>query len=139
MEINRGVSWGATIAHISLPGIDFVGIEQRQPVLHGMMADHAQRIIHVHTWDRDDIDVVVFLAVGPDTGKQNFISDLPDKITELKKLKEKIVIFVDGAVKKDNIAQVAAMKPDVIVTGSAVFDGKDPGGNLKFMMEAICE
>ena len=87
----------------------------------------------------DDVDVVVLLAVGPDTGKQNFISDLPDKIAELKKLKEDIVIFVDGAVKKDNIAQVAAMGPDVIVTGSAVFDGKDPAGNLKFMMETINE
>ena len=28
----------------------------------------------------DDVDVVVLLAVGPDTGKQNFISDLPGRI-----------------------------------------------------------
>ena len=85
----------------------------------------------------DDIDVVVLLAVGPDTGKQNFISNLPGKIAELKKLKDDVVLFVDGAVKKDNIAQVAAMGPDVIVTGSAVFDGKDPAGNVKFMLDAI--
>lgn len=87
----------------------------------------------------DDIDVVVLLAVGPDTGKQNFISDLPGKIVGLKQLKEDVVIFVDGAIKKDNVAQVAAMGPDVIVTGSAVFDGKDPAGNLTYMMEAIRE
>ena len=31
------------------------------------------------------------------------------------------------------------MGPDVIVTGSAVFDGKDAAGNLKYMMEAINE
>lgn len=85
----------------------------------------------------DDVDVVVLLAVGPDTGKQNFISDLPGKIAKLKKLKEDIVIFVDGAIKKDNVAQVATMGPDVIVTGSAVFDGKDPAGNVKFMLDAI--
>ena len=84
----------------------------------------------------DDVDVVVLLAVGPDTGKQNFILDLPGRIAELKRLKEDIVIFVDGAIKKNNIAQVAAMGPDVIVTGSAVFDGKDPAGNLKFMLDA---
>ena len=87
----------------------------------------------------DDIDVVVLLAVGPETGKQNFILNMPNKIAKLKQLKENVVIFIDGAVKKDNIVQVAAMKPDVIVTGSAVFDGKDPAGNLKFMMEAIRE
>jgi ribulose-phosphate 3-epimerase len=87
----------------------------------------------------DEIDVVLLLAVGPDTGKQNFLSDLPDKIAQVKALDEDVVIFIDGAVKKDNVAQVAAMGPDVIVTGSAVFDGKDPAGNLNFMMEAIRE
>ena len=87
----------------------------------------------------DDIDVVVLLALGPETGKQSFISDLSKKITELKQRKEDVVIFVDGAIKKDNVAEVAAMGPDVIVTGSAVFDGKDAAGNLKSMMEAIDE
>ncbi|MHC4858242.1 MAG: geranylgeranylglyceryl/heptaprenylglyceryl phosphate synthase [Planctomycetota bacterium] len=67
------------------------------------------------------------------------MSDLSKKIAELKQRKEDVVIFVDGAIKKDNVAEVAAMEPDVIVTGSAVFDGKDAAGNLKSMMEAIDE
>ncbi len=87
----------------------------------------------------EDVDIVLLLAVGPDTGKQAFVSELPAKIAELKKLKEDVLIFVDGAVKKDNIAEVAAMGPNVIITGSAVFDGKDPAGNATFMMEAINE
>ena len=58
-------------------------------------------------------------------------------LEELKKLKDDVLIFVDGAIKKDNIAHVATMGPNVIVTGSAVFDGKNPEGNVKFMMEAI--
>lgn len=85
----------------------------------------------------DAVDVVLLLAVGPDTGKQEFISDLSGKIAELRQLKEGVLIFVDGAIKKDNVARVAAMGPDVIVAGSAVFDGKDPAGNVKCMMEAI--
>ena len=85
----------------------------------------------------DKLDLVVLLAVGPDTGSSNFIADLPDKIAQVRKLNPNLLIFVDGAIKKDNIAQVAAMGPDVIVTGSAVFDGKDPAGNLKIMLEAI--
>ena len=87
----------------------------------------------------DDVDVVVLLAVGPDTGKQNFIPELPGKIAALKELSEDVVIHVDGAIKKDNVAHVATLGPDVIVIGSAVFDGIDPATNLKFVMEAIGE
>ena len=85
----------------------------------------------------EDVDIVLLLAVGPNTGSQNFISELPGKIAELKKIKKDALVFVDGAIKKNNIAEVAAMSPDVVITGSAVFDGKDPAGNVKFMMEAI--
>ena len=34
-------------------------------------------------------------------------------------------------------AEVAAMGPNVVITGSAVFDGKDAAGNAKFMMETV--
>ena len=61
----------------------------------------------------------------------------PKRIAELKKIKGDILIFIDGAIKKDNITEVAAIGPDVIITGSAVFDGKDPAGNANFMMETI--
>ena len=84
-----------------------------------------------------EIDSVLLLAVGPDTGGQNFLADLPERIAKVRTLKEDILINVDGAVKKDTIADIAAMAPDVIVTGSAVFDGRDARGNLNVMMEAI--
>jgi ribulose-phosphate 3-epimerase len=85
----------------------------------------------------DDVDIVLLLAVSPDAAGQNFISQLPDKITALRNIKEDVLIFVDGAVKKNNIAEVAAMGPDVIITGSAVFDGKAPKDNARFMLEAV--
>ncbi|MDO8301962.1 MAG: ribulose-phosphate 3-epimerase [Sedimentisphaerales bacterium] len=84
-----------------------------------------------------DIDVVVLLAVGPDTGSDNFISALPERIKQTRALRQDLLIFVDGAINKKNITEVAKMCPDVIVTGSAVFDGKDAAGNLKFMLDAI--
>ena len=84
-----------------------------------------------------DIDMVVLLAIGPDTGSDNFISALPDRIKQVRALRQDILIFVDGAINKKNIADIAAMRPDIIVTGSAVFDGKDAVGNLKFMLDAI--
>jgi ribulose-phosphate 3-epimerase len=84
----------------------------------------------------DKIDLVTLLAVGPTTGKQNFIADLPAKIAAVRAIDERILIFVDGAVTKDNIGELAAMGPNGIVTGSAAFAG-NPAENIQFMLEQI--
>ncbi len=85
----------------------------------------------------DDVDIVELLAVSPDAPGEIFISQLPERIAQVKKIKDDVLIFIDGAIKKKNIAEVAAMGPDVIITGSAVFDGKKPEENAKFMLGAI--
>jgi ribulose-phosphate 3-epimerase len=84
----------------------------------------------------DKIDVAVLLAVGPNTGKQEFIAALPEKIAAMRALNDNVVIFVDGAVTKDNIGQLAAMGPNGIVTGSAAFAG-DAAANIQYMLEQI--
>ncbi|RIK85387.1 MAG: ribulose-phosphate 3-epimerase [Planctomycetota bacterium] len=84
----------------------------------------------------DRIDVVVLLAVGPTTGKQDFIAGLPDKISAVRQLRSDILVFVDGAVTKENIGRVAAMGPNAIVTGSAAFAG-DAAENIRYMLEQI--
>jgi ribulose-phosphate 3-epimerase len=48
-----------------------------------------------------------------------------------------ILLGVDGGITRDNIAEVAALGVDMIVTGSAVFDGKAAEANAKFMLEAV--
>lgn len=84
----------------------------------------------------DKFDVAVLLAVGPTTGKQDFLAQLPEKIAAMRKLNPRAAIFVDGAVTKENIGSIAALKPDGIVTGSAAFAG-DPAANIQFMLEQI--
>ncbi len=84
----------------------------------------------------DKFDLAVLLAVGPTTGKRDFIAQLPERIAAVRTLNPRAAIFVDGAVTKDNIGQIAAMKPDGIVTGSAAFAG-DPAANITFMLEQI--
>lgn len=84
----------------------------------------------------DKFDVAVLLAVGPTTGKQDFIAQLPEKIAEVRKLNPHAAICIDGAVTKDNIGQLAKLGPHGIVTGSAAFAG-DPAANIKFMLEQI--
>ena len=82
-------------------------------------------------------DIVLLLAVSPNAAGRNFIPELPDRIAAVRKIKEDAIIFIDGGVNKNNIADVAAMGPDVVITGSAVFDGKAPRQNAKFMLEAM--
>jgi ribulose-phosphate 3-epimerase len=48
-----------------------------------------------------------------------------------------VLLGVDGGITRDNIAAVAATGVDLIVTGSAVFDGKAPEANVRFMLEAV--
>jgi len=48
-------------------------------------------------------------------------------------------VGVDGGVTRSNIADVARMDVDIIVTGSAVFDGKTPLKNTKFMINAVSD
>ena len=74
----------------------------------------------------EQIDYVTLVAIGPDSGKSNFLNDMPARIAELRSWQEDLVICIDGAVKKTNIGEVAAMGANVIVTGSAVFDGVMP-------------
>lgn len=107
-----------------------------RPILRGVSLDPPTPLeaIQPHL---DQIDYVVLLAVGPSTGKQTFFESIPDKIARLHEWNPGLLIFVDGAVKQTNIADIAAMGPDFIVTGSAVFDGSDASANLRQMQQAI--
>jgi pentose-5-phosphate-3-epimerase len=50
---------------------------------------------------------------------------------------EQVLICVDGGITRDNVADVAGMGVDIIVTGSAVFDGKSALENARSMITAI--
>jgi len=85
----------------------------------------------------DRIDYVVLLAVGPNTGKQTFFENLPNKIAALRSNNPNIFITLDGGIRKDNVREIAHLGIDCLVTGSAVFDGKDASGNLAAMLAAL--
>lgn len=107
-----------------------------EPILRGVSLnpDTPLSTIRPHL---DAIDYVVLLAVGPDTGKDTFFDAIPGKISQLRGWKPGLLICVDGGVKKTNVGEIAAMGPDFIVTGSAVFDGTDAAENLRQMQQAI--
>ncbi len=85
----------------------------------------------------DKIDVVFLLAIGPDTGKETFFDKVAERITKLRNWKPELIIAIDGAVKHDNVAKIAKINPDLIVTGSAIFNDKDAAENISSMKSKI--
>lgn len=85
----------------------------------------------------DQIDYVLLLGVGPYSGKETFLEDIPAKIKELLEWKPELLICIDGGVNKNTIAQIAAMNPHFVVSGSAIFNNEDPAENLTFFNKTI--
>lgn len=126
---------GDVAATLDLIGQQTNANDPARGVVRGVSLDPATPVDAIRSV-AEKIDAVTLLAVGPTTGKQAFIDALPAKIAAVRALNEQIVIFVDGAVTKDNIGQLAAMGPNGIVTGSAAFAG-NPSENIQFMLEQI--
>jgi len=89
----------------------------------------------------DELEMVILLAVNPGWSGQKFIPSTQGRLSRLRQMindaKKDILIGVDGGVTRDNIADIVRMDVDIIVTGSAVFDGKAPLENARFMINAV--
>ena len=77
----------------------------------------------------DKIDVILLMSVNPGYGGQSFI---PSTLDKLRLVKQKIAasgrdirLQVDGGVKVENIAEIAAAGADMFVAGSAIFSQPD--------------
>jgi ribulose-phosphate 3-epimerase len=86
-----------------------------------------------------ELDMVLIMTVNPGFGGQKFINYTKNKVIELKKLAEEfnkdLLIEVDGGIDASNISEIVACGANVIVAGSAVFNG----GKVKENLEAIRE
>ncbi|WP_371375979.1 ribulose-phosphate 3-epimerase [Thalassotalea aquiviva] len=85
--------------------------------------------LHVLDFVMDKLDVILLMSVNPGFGGQSFI---PSTLDKLRLVKEKIMasgrnirLEVDGGVKVDNIAEIAAAGADMFVAGSAIFAQPD--------------
>ncbi len=89
----------------------------------------------------DEVEFVQILAVNPGWGGQAFIASTETRLAHARELiaasGREILLGVDGGVTRANIAQIAGLGVDLIVTGSAVFDGKAAAENAAFMLDAV--
>lgn len=89
----------------------------------------------------EEVDMVTVLGINPGWGGQSLIPSTLRRVTQVNELTEKrgceVLVCVDGGITKQNIAEVATWGVDLVVTGSAVFDGQAPAENARFMLKSI--
>jgi ribulose-phosphate 3-epimerase len=89
----------------------------------------------------DELELVMLLGINPGWGGQSFIPSTFARIGKVKGMiaeaERDILLCVDGGVTRDNITDMATAGVDIVVTGSAVFDGKNPVENAAFMLDNL--
>jgi ribulose-phosphate 3-epimerase len=97
----------------------------------------------MHTLDK--LDLVLVMSVNPGFGGQSFIAHALDKLKAARKLVDaamartgrEILLEVDGGVKVDNIAAIAAAGADTFVAGSAIFGKPDYSATIAAMRDEL--
>ena len=93
----------------------------------------------------DKVDLVLLMSVNPGFGGQKFIPSVLDKIAEVRRRVDaarqatgrEVWVEVDGGVKVDNIAAIAAAGADTFVAGSAIFGSGDYAKTIAEMRAAL--
>ncbi len=85
----------------------------------------------------EKVDLILIMSVNPGFGGQKFI---PAALMKLREAKKRIIesgrdiwLEVDGGVKTENIAEIAAAGADTFVAGSAIFGQKDYAATIAAM------
>ena len=91
----------------------------------------------------DDLDVVLMMTVRPGFGGQAF---LPEVVPKIRRARELLTsagaaadIEVDGGVNLSTVDETVAAGAQILVAGSAVFDGKDAAAAARRMRERLDE
>ncbi len=88
----------------------------------------------------DMVYMVLVMSVHPGFGGQKFIPSSLEKVRWLKEKREEkglsYKIEIDGGVNKNNIAEIAGNGVDIIVAGTAVFNGNITG-NINTLKEVL--
>ncbi|MEQ6292511.1 ribulose-phosphate 3-epimerase [Vogesella sp. GCM10023246] len=98
----------------------------------GLVLNPATSLSHLdHVMDK--LDMILLMSVNPGFGGQKFIPQTLDKVRAVRqridehtaKYGGEIWLEVDGGVKVDNIAEIAAAGADTFVAGSAIYGQPD--------------
>jgi len=84
----------------------------------------------------DKVDMILLMSVNPGFGGQSFIPSALDKLKQARKIIDDsgrdIRLEIDGGVKVDNIAEIAAAGADTFVSGSGIFGKRNDSDANKY-------
>lgn len=95
----------------------------------------------------DKLDMVLLMSVNPGFGGQSFIPNTLVKIRKVREMLDEyerqsgrhIALEVDGGVKTNNIAEIAAAGADTFVAGSAIFGKPDYKAVIDEMRQQLAQ
>jgi ribulose-phosphate 3-epimerase len=86
-------------------------------------------------------DLVLVLAVDPGWPGQAPAASTSRRVAAVRELAAgldlPVLVGVDGGVTLANAAEVAGWGADIVVAGSAIYDGRDPAGNLRRLLDQL--
>ena len=90
----------------------------------------------------DIVDMVLVMSVNPGFGGQKFIPESLDKVKEIRRLLNekglKTDIEIDGGINIDNLPSALEAGANIIVAGSAIFNGDSAANVKKFKEIGLC-
>jgi ribulose-phosphate 3-epimerase len=85
--------------------------------------------------------MVLVLAIEPGWSGQSPAANTAQRVDAVRKMAagtgRDVLVGVDGGVTKKNASTVASWGPDIIVSGSAIYDGGDVAANLQEILRSI--
>jgi len=89
----------------------------------------------------DEVDLVLLLAINPGWGGQAFLPSTFARLARVRQLiaasGRPILLGVDGGITRANVGKLAGTGVDLVVTGSAIFDGDTPAANAAAMLASL--
>ncbi len=88
-----------------------------------------------------DLDVLLIMTVRPGFGGQSYLDEVTPKIARARDMVQQVGatadIEVDGGVNLSTVQGAVSAGAQIIVAGSAVFDGKDPAAAARRMRNRL--
>jgi ribulose-phosphate 3-epimerase len=87
----------------------------------------------------DEVDLLLLLAVNPGWSGQTFIEATAGRLQAARELvgTRDVLLGVDGGVTLENAPAIAALAPDLVVAGSALFGGGELGTNVASLRRGL--
>ena len=126
--------------HRTMQELTALAAERPAPVLRGVAISPGTPVQAIEPV-LELVDLVLILAVDPGWPGQAPAANTRRRVSAVRDLAAGIGVTVqvgiDGGVTVANAAEIAGWGADVIVSGSAIYDGTDPAGNLGRLLEQL--